>query len=64
MAAVVEYWKREGLMYVSRMHISTPSCHGTITRTLDFISYHLILVFHGEKRLREMASEYNPMGDR
>lgn len=60
----IEYWKREGFYYVARIHISTPRCSGTITKTLDLVSYYLILAIHGREELMRMAADYNPIGDR
>ena len=63
MANIVEFWKREGFYYVSRIYVNDQWSRGTITKKLDFVSYHLIRLIHGEKGLREMACKYDPMGD-
>lgn len=53
-------WVREGLFYVATLQFCRPSGDkfhkvGTITRKLDFISYHLIKKIHGEQKLIDMA---------
>lgn len=61
----VTYWKRKGFAYYAYIHISDSNgrYNGTINKKLDFISYHLILWFHGEKKLQEMAADYSAIGD-
>lgn len=58
-------WKRRGLIYYASIHICDHNGrhNGTITKKLDFISYHLIKILHGKKKLREMAADYSALGD-
>ena len=46
-------WVRNGLMYEVTMVLVNR--RGTVTKRLDFLSYHLIKWIHGEKKLIEIA---------
>lgn len=49
-------WKRQGLFYV--VSLQARMANGgvlTVTRSLDFITYHLIRWYHGEAELVNMA---------
>ena len=55
-------WKRKGFFYEAILKWSSPHPKdktilliSTITRRLDFISYHLIKRIHGEEGLKQMA---------
>ena len=53
-------WKREGLFYVVRLQTSVLTLKGNrrtlnVTKKLDFVSYHLIKWYHGEKKIIDMA---------
>jgi len=60
MANTVTFWYRKGFYYHSHIkYYRGPhlTLIGTTTRTLDFVSYHIIRLIHGEEKLREMASK-------
>lgn len=53
-------WKRKGIFYIATVVVEKIEGDRlltlTITRKLDFIAYHLIKKFHGEKKLIEMGT--------
>lgn len=64
MANIVKLWERKGFYYYAYIYINDRYHQGTIVKKLDYISYHLIRLIHGEERLMDMAAHYDPMGDR
>lgn len=49
-------WKRQGMFYVASLQARmTNGGVFTITRSLDFLTYHLIRWCHGEAELVNMA---------
>lgn len=51
-------WKRNWLVYTAEYEYQVNETHtGKVTRKLDFLAYHLIRYFHGDKKLHEMANE-------
>lgn len=54
------YWKRKGLFYYATLQFFRgQQSIGVLTKKLDFVSYHLIKVFHGTKGLNEMALKFD-----
>lgn len=48
-------WKRKGFFYYAMLQAQKRGRLITITRKLDFISYHLIRLIHGDDKLIDMA---------
>ncbi len=48
-------WIRNGFIYSCTKQYAYKDCVLYHTKKLDFISYHLILLIHGEEKLLEMA---------
>lgn len=49
-------WTRKGIFYYARVNVYRNHQYaGTIVKKLDFVSYHLIRWYHGEKELARMA---------
>jgi hypothetical protein len=49
-------YKREGLFYVARLVVKMADGRsGTLTLSLDFVTYHLIRLIHGEQGLFDMV---------
>lgn len=50
-------WSRRGIFYYARMNVYSRHVYqGTITKRLDFMSYHMILWMYGEEYLNRMAT--------
>lgn len=48
-------WNRKGLFYYAYLAWKAGSRTGVVEKKLDFVSYHLIRLIHGEERLEQMA---------
>jgi len=49
-------WNRRGIFYIANVRVFRNHQYvGTITKRLDFITYHLIKYFNGEERLIQMG---------
>lgn len=53
----MKYWKRKGLFYYANLELfSGFGMHlGTVTKRLDFVSFHVIKWIHGDRKLLDMA---------
>lgn len=64
MAKTTNGWYRDGLFYKTNVHVYRHGrLYGKITRKLDPISYHLIKLIHGDRKLREMAYDLSRLPD-
>lgn len=55
---VVHLWNRKGFYYYAYIYLYKEGKYfGTITKELDFITYHILRFLHGEQKMIEMASE-------
>lgn len=49
-------WERRGCFYHAELDLWVEGkVMGTMIKKLDFVSYHLIKLIHGESKLRDMA---------
>lgn len=64
MSGAVKLWYRKGYYYYAHIYVNSRYSSGTITKCLSFPKYHLIRLIHGEDRLKDMAMDYKPLGDR
>lgn len=54
----MKYWHRKGLFYYTFLHVyGNGILKGIVTKKLDFVSYHLIKWWHGQKKLDLMAMD-------
>ena len=52
----MKYWKRKGLFYYATLNVYTNNAlRGTVTKKLDFVSYHLIRLIHEQEKLENIA---------
>lgn len=53
----INLWKRKGFFYYAKLNVygGNGSLKGTVTKKLDFVSYHLIKLVHGQEKLNQMA---------
>lgn len=58
-AIVISYtdYKREGLSYVATITYGTRYFRGSITLKLDFITYHVLGLIHGDQVYTNMISD-------
>lgn len=56
------FWQRKGFFYYAKInYYSGGELLGTITKKLDFVSYHLIRKIHGVKGLNDMAMRFKSL---